>query len=404
MSPDPRARARLSRLEALTDAALGHLELGKLLHTMLERVRELLGADTAAVLAYDDEARQLTAIAAAGIEEEVFQGVRVPLGAGFAGRVAASREPVVIRRGDGSPVVNTLLWERGLVTILGVPMLVGDELVGVLHVGSAEARVFGPDDIDLLRLAASRLALAMRVEVASADRAAASALQRSLLPTRLPAVPGLEFAARYVPGSGTAVGGDWYDLFPLPGDRLGVVMGDVAGHGLGAAVVMGRLRSALRAYALESDSPAEVLSKLSRKANHFEHGVMATVAYGIVGPGHDRLVLSLAGHPPPVLAEPGCPARLVDVPPDVPVGLGLATSGRRDTVIGLPPGSLLALYTDGLVERRGEIFDEGLRRLVGAVTTGAPEAVCARVMSALVGTTAAEDDVALLAVSRTASL
>ncbi|WP_328608578.1 SpoIIE family protein phosphatase [Amycolatopsis sp. NBC_00345] len=401
MPLDPRAQARLRRLEAITDAALGHLELERLLHTMLERVRELFGIETATVLAYDHEARQLTAIAATGIEEEVFQGVRVPLGAGFAGRVAASREPVVVNRGDGSPVVNALLWERGLVSLLGVPMLAGDELVGVLHIGSTVARVFGPDDIDLLRLAASRLALAMRVEVASEDRAAASALQRSLLPARLPEVPGLEFAARYVPGSGTAVGGDWYDLFPLPGDRLGVVMGDVAGHGLGAAVVMGRLRSALRAYALESGSPAEVLGKLSRKANHFEHGVMATIAYGIVEPGRDRLVLSLAGHPPPVLAVPGRPAELVDVPPDVPVGLGLSTSGRRDTVVELPPGSLLVLYTDGLVERRGEDLDDGLRRLVGAVTTGAPESACARVMAALIGATAAEDDVALLAVSRT---
>src|SRR5215470_14334225 len=119
MSGKPGVRDRLQRLEALTDATLGRLELEPLLHTMLERVRELFGVDTATVLRHDAAAGQLAAIASAGIEEEVFQGVRVPVGAGFAGRVAAQRTPVLIDHVDSSTVVNALLWERGLKVLLG---------------------------------------------------------------------------------------------------------------------------------------------------------------------------------------------------------------------------------------------------------------------------------------------
>ncbi|MFF4597620.1 PP2C family protein-serine/threonine phosphatase [Amycolatopsis sp. NPDC001319] len=400
MPVKPGARDRLHRLEAITDAALGRLELEPLLRTLLERVRELFDVDTATVLRHDEAAGQLTAIASAGIEEEVFQGVRVPVGAGFAGRVAAQQAPVLIDHVDESTVINALLWERGLKVLLGVPMLARDELVGVLHIGSTVERAFDADDIELLQVAAARLALTMVAEGAGEDRAAAAALQRSLLPARIASVPGLDFASRYVPGADFAVGGDWYDVFPLPGDRLGIVMGDVAGHGLGAAVVMGRLRSALRAYALDAASPAEALAKLSRKMNHFEKGIMATVAYAVVPPDRETLVLSLAGHPPPVLATPGSPARLLDVPPDLPVGLGLPPADRRDTVVALPPECTLGFYTDGLVERRNADLDDGLRALTTAMTTGDPEAVCARVMAALVGSNPAQDDVALLVATK----
>ena len=154
--------------------------------------------------------------------------------------------------------------------------------MGVLHVGSFAPRSFGEYEIGLLQLAADRLALATQAQISHAERAAATALQRSLLPSRLPVVPEFDFAARYVPSAELGVGGDWYDVFALPGDRVGIVIGDVSGHGLSSAVIMGRLRSALRAYALDNDSPGVVLDKLDRKANHFEAGVMATVAYGII--------------------------------------------------------------------------------------------------------------------------
>ncbi|WP_037307863.1 PP2C family protein-serine/threonine phosphatase [Amycolatopsis orientalis] len=398
MSETSTADDRLQVLEAITDTALANLGPGKVIATILERVREVFGVDTATVLRHEPEAQVLHAIAASGIEEEVFQDVRVPVGAGFAGRVAAERSPVVLDQVDETTVVNALLRERGLRTMLGVPMLSGDELVGVLHVGSVTPREFVEADVELLRLVAARLALAVQLDVSAADRAAAAALQRSLLPGRLPTVAGMQFGARYVPGTEPGVGGDWYDLFPLPGDRFGIVMGDVAGHGLNAAVIMGRLRSALRAYALESDDPAEVLTKLDRKVHHFEPGALATVVYGLMQASRDSMAISLAGHLPPVLAVPGAPSAFVDVPVDPPIGV--TGPKRRRTVVDLPPGGLLAFYTDGLVERRDHLIDVGLQRLADVVTADQPGAVCARVMAALVGTTAAQDDIALLIARR----
>ncbi|OXM58288.1 diguanylate phosphodiesterase [Amycolatopsis thailandensis] len=398
MPETPTAEDRLQVLEALTDTALGHLDQDKVMATILARVRELLGVDTATVLRHDQEARQLQAIAASGIEEEVYQDVRVAVGAGFAGRVAAQRRPVIIDHVDETTVVNSLLWERGLRTLLGVPMLAGDELVGVLHVGSLTSREFSGSDIELLKLVAARLALAVQIDLSTTDRAAAAALQRSLLPGRLPVIAGMEFSARYVPGTEPGVGGDWYDLFPLPGDRLGMVMGDVAGHGLNAAVIMGRLRSALRAYALETDDPAEVLSKLDRKVQHFEPGALATVMYGLVPASRGRVAISLAGHLPPVLAAPGLPSAFVDVPVDPPIGV--TGPQRRTTDVELPPGGVLAFYTDGLVERRDHLIDVGLQRLTDVVTPDQPGVVCARVMAALVGATPAQDDIALLVARR----
>jgi hypothetical protein len=401
MPNSSRSDDRLRVLEAITDSTLAHLDPNKLLQTVLQQVRDLMAVDTATVLLYDPHAQQLSATAAAGLEEEVFQGVTVPFGTGFAGRVAAGRQPVVLDRVDNTTVVNSLLWERGLRVLLGVPMLVRNELIGVLHIGSFTPREFSESDIQLLQRVADRLALATHVEVTSAERAAATALQRSLLPGRLPTVRNLKFAARYVPGSATMVGGDWYDVFGLPEGRVGIVVGDVAGNGLGAAVIMGRLRSALRAYTLEHDDPAEVLGRLDRKAHHFEQNTMATVCYAIVDADQKRVQLSLAGHLPPALATvPDRPAVLVSAPVDPPIGLGIGVHGRRSAAVDLPVDSVLAFYTDGLVERRNQSLDWGLRRLTEALVPDAPEAVCAHLMAAMVGTEPAPDDIALLVARR----
>lgn len=400
MSRSLDAEDRLKQLETIIGTPAEHLGLAELLAETLQRLRDVMEVDTATVLRYQPSGRQLVAFAAAGIEEEVHQGVRVPVGSGFAGRVALERTPVVLDHVDETTVVNSLLWERGLHSLLGVPMLAGIDLVGVLHVGSVAPRAFTEADIGTLQLLADRLATAIQAEALEENRTATMALQRSLLPASLPEVPGLAFGARYVPGAETGLGGDWYDLFVLPGDRLGVVMGDVSGHGLEAAVIMGRLRSALRAYALDCENPAEVLAKLDRKANHFEHGAMATVAYGIVEPSRDTMALSLAGHLPPVQAGPDGPGRLLDVPPDPPIGLTIGQPRRRTTVVGLTPGSVLAFYTDGLVERRDRPVDAGMRQLAAALRDGDPERVCAQVMAAMIGDRAAQDDVALLAIRR----
>ncbi|WP_409465688.1 PP2C family protein-serine/threonine phosphatase [Amycolatopsis sp. GA6-003] len=399
MTPDITPRES-GALRDLGGAELGHLGLEDLLDASLKQVCDILAVDTATVLRHQPGSNQLSAVAAVGLEEEVYQGVRVPVGSGFAGRVAALREPVVIDHVDRGTVVNPLLWERGLHTMLGVPMLAGSSLVGVLHVGCVQPRQFSADEVETLRRLAGQLAVAVQVEIFREDRTAAMALQRSLLPGRLPEVPGLEFAARYVPGASSGLGGDWYDLFRLPGGRLGIVMGDVAGHGLDAAVIMGRLRSALRAYALDCEDPAEVLAKLDRKAVHFEHGVMATVAYAVLDENQRRLTISLAGHLPPVLVSSGQPAELLQAPADPPVGLGLTSAARRVTTVDLAPDSVLAFCTDGLVERRDQLVDTGLARLAGLLRVEDPDQLCSRIMSALIGNRPAADDIALLVIKR----
>src|SRR6202008_2315952 len=155
-------------------------------------------------------------------------------------------------------------------------LFAGGKVIGVLHVGSLRGRPFGQEDVDLLQLAADRAALALHSMMSQDDALAAAALQRSLLPDTLPRVPGIDLAARYVTGSGN-VGGDWYDVFPLPDGRLGGGGGGVAGSGLAAAVIMGRMRSPLRASALETADPAAALRMLDRKMQYFEPDAMATV-------------------------------------------------------------------------------------------------------------------------------
>ncbi|ANZ41706.1 diguanylate phosphodiesterase [Lentzea guizhouensis] len=393
---------RMRALDAVTDGTLKELDLDKLLHVLLERFRDLLAVDTITVLLADRSGTQLVARATSGLEEEVFQGVRVPIGKGFAGRVAQHRRPLQIEHVDESTVVNPLLWEHGLQVLLGVPMIAEGELTGVLHVGSTTTRVFTDEEVDALQLAADRLAVAVYVDRTRAERSAAALLQESLLPGHLPAAEGWELAARYVPGAESGVGGDWYDVFDLPDGRMGVVIGDVVGNGLRAAVVMGRLRSALRAYALEYTDPAVVLSKLDRKASHFEHETMATVAYATIDVAAHRMSLALAGHLIPVLATPDTEPDFVRAEVGPPIGFDLGNTGRRSVEVDLPPGALVVLYTDGLVERRGQDLDVGLERLRGAVSCTDPESVCIQVMATMVGDQPATDDVALVAIRRTA--
>jgi len=152
---------RLQRLQALTDAALAHLHLDELLEALLLRTRELLGVDTCAVLLLDEQERELVARAAVGIEEEVEAGVRIPVGRGFAGRVAALKQPVILDDVDHADVLNPILHEKGIKSMLGVPLLVAGNAIGVLHVGTLTPRDFNEGDVELLQLAADRAAVAI---------------------------------------------------------------------------------------------------------------------------------------------------------------------------------------------------------------------------------------------------
>jgi phosphoserine phosphatase RsbU/P len=392
---------QLRRIQSVTEASLAHLEIDELLDTLLERVREILEVDTAAILLIDRSSREMVATAAKGIEEEVRGGVRIPIGQGFAGRVAAERQAVILEKVDHTNVRNPILLDIGIRSLLGVPLIADGDTIGVLHVGTLGTRSFSDHDADLLQLVADRAALAINAGLLKQDRTVAVALQRSLLP-RLPEVNGLDVAAQYLPGHERLVGGDWYDVFELPTGHVGAAIGDVVGHGLRSAAVMGRIRNALRAYALDSDDPATVLTRLDDMVCHFEPEEMATVLYAVFEPECHRMTLSAAGHPLPLMTPPTGEAHLVDAPADPPIGSG-AVAPRRATQVAVTEGATIYFFTDGVVERRGEDIDVGLERLRETAIPGPPHRGCTRIVSQLLGDAQPDDDAAVLALHIRAS-
>src|SRR4051794_18188039 len=353
---------RLRDLEQVTDAALSYLPLDELLDQLLVRARAILDVDTAAILLLSEDGRALVARAAKGIEEEVERGVRVPVGHGFAGRIAAERRPVRIEDTATADIYNPILREKGIVSLLGVPMLVEGRLVGVLHVGKLQAHHFSEADADLLQRAADRAALAINARLYERQRGLTEEIQRSLFPTPLPRFPAITLAARYSPAAAAPLGGDWYDAFMLPGGALGLAIGDVVGRGFRAAALMSQLRSALRAYALDGTLPLALLTKLNVVLRQIEPGGSATLLYLVFDPATGEVTLSSAGHPPPLLVDAWGDRRYLELPPSVP--LGVSANARYDTLTTQvdPPGRLL-LYTDGLMERASESLDDGLERL-----------------------------------------
>jgi hypothetical protein len=392
MISDP-PEGRLKVIQSLTDTTLSRLAERDLLEEMLIRVKNALDADTSSVLLMDRTSGCLIPTATCGLGGDVTQAMRIPVGEGFAGRVAVERKAMVLDRVDGA-FVDPQLRAAGVRALLGVPLINGGQVLGVLHVGSVSNRTFTGEDAELLQVAADRAAGAVQSLMARDDHRAAAALQRSLLPTGLPRVPGIELAASYLPGAGT-VGGDWYDVFVLPSGELGLVIGDVAGSGLSAAVVMGRMRSALRAYALQTTDPAEVLRRTDRKIQYFEGGSLATVLYAVVNSERNEVRISTAGHLPPAYAPPDGPAVIVPTEQDLLIGLDV-NAKRRSVTLDLEPGSVLCCYTDGLVERHDEIIDDGIERLRAAITARPAEILTASIMRSLAGSEPRRDDTALL--------
>jgi sigma-B regulation protein RsbU (phosphoserine phosphatase) len=205
-------------------------------------------------------------------------------------------------------------------------------------------------------------------------------------------------AGCYVPATGSA-GGDWYDVFILPSGQVCAVIGDVAGKGPGAAAIMGRTRGALRAHARQAADPADLLGRLNSQFLSSEPDSVATALCAVFDRDLNQVRLSSAGHPPPVLAVPGRPPQTAAVDADLLLGMS-DHGGRRTRTFAFPPGALLCLYTDGLVERRGQILDEGIARLCAATTASRPEAACGAVMSAMASGAPPQDDLALLMIRR----
>jgi serine phosphatase RsbU (regulator of sigma subunit)/anti-sigma regulatory factor (Ser/Thr protein kinase) len=390
------ASERLRDLQTVTDAALAYLPLEDLLNELLTRVVGILDADTAAILLIEDDDKTLAARAANGLEEEVERGVRIPVGKGFAGRVAATRQPVRIESVARADIYNPILREKGLTSLLGVPLLVEGRAIGVLHVGTLSARIFDDDDVELLQLAGDRAALAIASRVTERERGLADALQSSLLP-RLPELPAVALAGRYLPAASAQLGGDWYDAFQLPDGRLGLAIGDVVGRGFHAAAIMGQLRSGLRAYALDGMAPHAVLERLSRLLRQLEPERTATVLYLVLDAHGGSFTVSSAGHPPPLVVQRDGAPIFVELPGSAPLGATRHVQYEEQDH-ELKPGCSLVLYTDGLVERAGESLDAGLERLKEVVHAheGELERLGDTLVAKLLPGGPADDDAALL--------
>jgi sigma-B regulation protein RsbU (phosphoserine phosphatase) len=411
MSTTARGRSRLAEDWPRQQAVLSGLSGGwDEVTELLEQARRSLGTDEAALLLLDTSSTMLVPVAALGLDRPGHSGFRVPVGEGFAGRVSATGRPVILTDVRPETVLNPALHRAGIKSLLGVPVSGPAGPLGVVHVGSVAERVFTELDTAQLEVLAGQLAVEVLRRRANEEHIAALALQRSLLPTA-PRVEGLDVAARYVPADGD-LGGDWYDLFRLPGERIGIVMGDVAGHGLSAAVIMGRLRSALRAYALEHEDPAHVLRLLDMKISYFEAGAVATVLYAVAEPPYNRFVISSAGHLPPYLVLADGSASATDVLPDPPLGVRSAYDDlppRQAVTVQVPAGGSLCMFTDGLVERRpapddvkADQLDAGLSLLIKALRPGDAEVACDAILNELVGDDITEDDIAVLVLRPTA--
>ncbi|NED10935.1 SpoIIE family protein phosphatase [Streptomyces sp. SID9124] len=318
--------------------------------------------------------------------------------------------------------------DRGFVqSTLAVPMVAHDTVVGLVRFSRTKgSEPFDDRDRALATELAARAAVCIdNARLYRREHERALILQRSLLPPGDPEAAGLDIACRYLPGNtANEVGGDWFDVIELPGHRTALVVGDVMGRGLRAAVAMGELRTAVRTLALLDLEPAEVLSALdeiarglgtpgaasaagaggaqwparaahkSREADLSEV-YLATCVYAVYDPVTRRCTFANAGHLPPVVVEPGEAALLLDVPPGMPLGVG--GEPFEEVEVELKEGALLALYTDGLVESRDHPLDEGLAALRDAlVEPDRPlEDVCDRVLGSL-HTRHGEDDIALL--------
>jgi PAS domain S-box-containing protein len=367
-------------MQALVDAALAHRTLDGILRELVTQVRGVLDAD-AATIYLADESERLSVGASAPSD--------ITGGEEFANTVAEGREAMLAHDNPDA--------EAG--ALVGVPLLAEGEVMGVLVACATPPREFGGEDLTLLRLAAERVGLAIaHARVYEREHRIAETLQRSLLPDRLPSLPGLEVAARYLPAASEAeVGGDWYDVIPIAGGAVGLVMGDVAGKGLAGASMVGRLRSALRAYALEGHDSARVVERLNRLLwTEAEKSQMATMLYVIVDPAASAVRWVNAGHPAPLMIADGEP-RFLEGAGSVPLGV-LPFPSYEEVTAPMDPGSTLLLYTDGLVERPGENIDDGMAELAARVREAPPDpdALCDHLLATLVPAGGAMDDVALL--------
>jgi PAS domain S-box-containing protein len=324
---------------------------------------------------------------------------RAPASAAWRGKPVLARSPAEIRRQvPYTPGYAEALLARGVHTAMAVPLVARGVTLGVAMFSRAEhPEPYDQADVRLASDLASRAAVHIdNARLYTREHTTAVTLQRSLLPQRVPQVTGLQIAYRYEPASQTAeVGGDWFDVIPLKGGQVALVVGDVTGHSIHAAAIMGQLRTTTAALARLGCPPEEIMTQLSGVVAEHGEEAGATCLYAQYDPASRHCRLTSAGHPPPALRRPGGTVEFLDIPGGVMLGVGHSHYPATDTQ--LPPDSVLALYTDGLIEQPGQDITTGMSRLARTLAASpAPslDRLCDSVLASL--GTRARDDIALL--------
>jgi serine phosphatase RsbU (regulator of sigma subunit)/anti-sigma regulatory factor (Ser/Thr protein kinase)/DNA-binding NarL/FixJ family response regulator len=383
----------LARLQEVADAAIaveGRLDRSEL----LERSLSVIAAEAGALIVHDAR-RASPAIAVVRGLEGVTTRTEIDE-SGVTGEVLDTELPLVVGEVD-SEDTSTLGPRAGVASLVAVPLEADSSRLGVLVATSSLPARFSEEQARLLALAADRCGRALANAAAyERERRTAAALQAGLLPHAVPALRHGQLAVRYLPAlGGPAVGGDWYDAILLPDGRLGLAIGDVTGHGAEAAVLMGQLRTALRAYALEGISPRVVVERVNALVLSLGDDAMATLIYVVLDPGLASGSFVNAGHPPPIRISQAGAEQLLGRS-SAPVG-ATAVPEFEEHAFELGAGDALCLYSDGLVEERGTDFPEREQTLLDALgRPAAAEVLCERALAALRPHGAADDDVALL--------
>jgi serine phosphatase RsbU (regulator of sigma subunit)/uncharacterized glyoxalase superfamily protein PhnB len=405
--------ARL-QLEALQDvtARLGTArDTAAAVETVLRHGLPAVGASCGAVLVYDAERDLLTLERAIGYPPGILDHFReIPLDADIPAAVAArTREPVLLRSlseiDARFPAMSYVFRSVGRAGAI-LPLVSRQRLVGSIVFVFESDQEFADQQLRAISTFAALCAEAVdRASEHEEEHRIAATLQRSLLPGALPSIDDVDLAGRYLPAAGAGVGGDWYDAAVVDPGRLVVSVGDVGGKGVPAASLMGRLRIAAKAYAIEGHSPAQIVARLDRLGASLPEMRFTTLVILSFEPASGSVTLCRAGHMPPLVLPAHASPSFVWDGGSIPIGLGLAVDAipRTDASFRLGPGDSLLVYTDGLIERRGKPLDSGLGDLLAALPDGAPARTARQiaddVVQALLGSVTAvpDDDVALVA-------